>query len=217
MPVDETHPITSALAAARLVPVIVLDDAAAAAPLAAALKAGGLVVAEVTFRTTAAEAAIRNMVEDPDILVGAGTVTRVEQVDRALAAGARYIVTPGFSPAVVRACHDRGLPVFPGIATPTEIQMALDAGLDVVKFFPAGTFGGVAALKAMSAPYSMVRFIPTGGVTAANLPDYLALPQVLAVGGTWMVSKALVSSGRFDEVTQLTAEAVALVAAATRS
>ena len=203
--------VTTAIAGARLVPVIVLDDAARASALAKALVAGGLPVAEVTFRTAAAEDAIRTIAQDSDMVLGAGTVTHPEQVDRAMDAGARYIVTPGFSRAVVRACKDRDIPVFPGVATATEIQMALDEGLEIVKFFPAETAGGVAALKALSAPYSMMRFIPTGGVTAKNLPDYLATPSVLAVAGSWMVAPALINAGNLDEVMRLTAEAVGIV------
>jgi 2-dehydro-3-deoxyphosphogluconate aldolase / (4S)-4-hydroxy-2-oxoglutarate aldolase len=203
--------VTAAIASARLVPVIVLDDAARASSVATALVAGGLPIAEVTLRTPAAEDAIRTIAKDSDMVLGAGTVTRPEQVARAMDAGARFIVTPGFSRGVVRACKDRGIPVFPGVATATEIQMALDEGLEIVKFFPAETAGGVAALKALSAPYSMMRFIPTGGVTAKNLPDYLALPSVLAVGGSWMVAPALIAAGNLDQVRRLTAEAVGIV------
>lgn len=199
------------LAGVRLVPVVVLERAEDAWPLGQALKAGGLPCAEVTFRTAAAEDSIREIAKDPDIVLGAGTVLTVEQVDRALDAGASYIVTPGFSLNVVRRCQERGVPVFPGVATPTEIQMALEAGIDIVKFFPAETLGGVKALKAMSAPFGKVRFIPTGGVSAANLADYLALKSVVAVGGSWMVAADLVKDGRFDEVTRLSEEAVAIV------
>lgn len=203
--------VTRALTILRLVPVVVIEDAENAGPVGQALKEGGLACAEVTFRTAAAEAAIRTLASDPKILVGAGTVLRPDQVDRALEAGARYIVTPGFSAAVVRRCRELGVPVFPGVLTPTEIQMALDAGLDTVKFFPAEVAGGVAALKAMSQPYGMVRFIPTGGITPQNLSAYLALGSVLAVGGSWMVAPELIAGRRFAEITRLTAEAVALV------
>lgn len=189
--------------------MVVLEDAAAAAPLAAALTAGGLHSVEVTFRTDAAADAIRAMAERPDLLVGAGTVLTPAQVDRAVAAGARFVVSPGFGPAVVRHCQELGLPVFPGAATATEIQLALDAGLDTVKFFPAEQLGGLAMIKALAAPFRSVRFIPTGGVNTTNLPDYLGHPAVLAVGGTWMVAPALLAAGRWDEVTRLTAAAVA--------
>lgn len=202
--------VLKAIGAMRVVPVIVIDDAARARPLAQALKDGGLPCAEVTFRTPAAEEALRAMSQDPEILVGAGTVLREEQVDRAVDAGARFIVTPGFSATVVRACQRAQVPVFPGAATATEIQMALEAGLDVVKFFPAGAAGGLATLKALSAPFPMVRFIPTGGVSSANLAQYLAHPAVLAAGGSWMVASDLIAAGKFTEITRLSAEAAAI-------
>ena len=202
--------IATLLQGVRVVPVVILDDAAAAPALAAALRSGGLPVAEVTFRTAAAESAIRAMAEDPDMLVGAGTVTRPAQVDRALECGAKFIVSPAFSADVVRTCLDRGVPVLPGVATPSEIQWALEVGLDTVKFFPAETLGGVAALKAMSAPFPDMRFVPTGGVGPQNLRSYLALPSVIAVGGTWLVDRATLARHDFDEITQLTAEAVRL-------
>ncbi|MFV2113214.1 bifunctional 4-hydroxy-2-oxoglutarate aldolase/2-dehydro-3-deoxy-phosphogluconate aldolase [Micromonospora sp. LOL_025] len=206
---DEQRPaVVAAVGAARILPVVVLDDARDGAPLADALVRGGLRCAEVTFRTDAAAEAIRVMSERPDLLVGAGTVLTPAQVDRAVEAGARFVVTPGFSPAVVRRCQELGVPVFPGVATGTEIQMALDAGLDTVKFFPAEQLGGVGMIKALAAPYRSVRFIPTGGVNTANLADYLALPAVLAVGGTWMVAPDLIAAGRWDEVTARTAAAV---------
>ncbi len=207
--------VRAAIAAARILPVVVLDDAAAAPDLAAALTAGGLRAVEVTFRTAAAADTIRAMAERPDVLVGAGTVLTPAQVDQAADAGARFVVSPGFSPAVVRRCQERGLPVFPGAATATEIQMALDAGLDTVKFFPAEQLGGVGMIKALAAPFRSVRFIPTGGVNTGNLADYLALPAVLAVGGTWMVAPDLLAAGRWDEVTRLTAAAVAAAHATT--
>ena len=198
------------LAAARLVPVVVLDDAADADPLAAALVAGGLPVAEVTFRTAAAPDAIRAMADRGDILVGAGTVLTPAQVDQAVAAGASYVVSPGLSRAVVERCHEHGVLALPGAVTATEIQAALELGLTTVKFFPAGTSGGPKAIAALAAPFGGLRFVPTGGVSAANLHEYLAVPAVVAVGGSWMVSKELVRAGDFAEVTRLTAEAVAL-------
>jgi 2-dehydro-3-deoxyphosphogluconate aldolase/(4S)-4-hydroxy-2-oxoglutarate aldolase len=191
-----------------ILPVAVLSDAAQAAPLGEALVAGGLPCVEVTFRTDAAEEAIREAARNPDLLVGAGTVLRPDQVHRAVAAGARFVVTPGFSLAVVTACRDAGIPVVPGVSTATEIQMALDAGLDTVKFFPAEQLGGVATIKALAAPFRSVRFIPTGGVNTGNLRDYLSQPAILAVGGTWMVAPDLLAAGKWDEVTTLTAAAV---------
>jgi 2-dehydro-3-deoxyphosphogluconate aldolase/(4S)-4-hydroxy-2-oxoglutarate aldolase len=206
--------VIGALSGLRVVPVVVAEQQAQAAPLAAALVQGGLPCAEVTFRTAAAEAVLREMAENPDMLVGAGTVLRPEQVDRAVQAGARFVVMPGFNARVVAACQEQGIPVIPGIATPTEILSALDAGLDIVKFFPAESLGGAPTLKAMAAPFGRVRFVPTGGVTAATMRDYLSLPSVVAVGGTWMVAPALLRAGRYDEVSRLAAEAVRLAAQA---
>ena len=162
---------------------------------------------EVTFRTSAAAASISILSEDPRILVGAGTVLTEQQLDAALAAGAKFIVTPGFSTRVVRSCRAAGVPVYPGVATGTEIQLALEEGLDVVKFFPAGTSGGAPALKALSGPFSMIKFIPTGGVGQTNMDDYLRLPSVLAVGGSWMVAPQLITAGAFDQITALSAAA----------
>jgi 2-dehydro-3-deoxyphosphogluconate aldolase/(4S)-4-hydroxy-2-oxoglutarate aldolase len=206
--------VLEVVAAGRLMPVVVVRDPAHAEPLGAALLAGGLRTAEVTFRTDAAAEAIRRMAQDERLVVGAGTVLTREQVDQAVAAGARYVVTPGFSVKVVEHCAQVGVPVFPGVATATEVQMALDAGLSTVKFFPAEQLGGVAMLKALTAPYGKVRFIPTGGISAANLADYLALPAVYAAGGSWMVAPDLLAAGAFDEIERLTADAVALALAA---
>ncbi len=197
-----------------IVPVVVLDEAADAQPLAAALVTGGLPIAEVTFRTAAAREAIAAMAADPRMLVGAGTVLTVEQVDQAAQAGARFIVSPGFSDAVVQHCRDRGIPVFPGVATAGEVQRAFEAGLRTVKFFPAEASGGLAALKAIAAPFAMMRFIPTGGIGADSAGDYLRHPAVVAVGGSWMVARPLVAEGRFAEITRLAADAVSAAAAA---
>lgn len=197
----------------RLVPVVVLDDAALAAPLAQALVAGGLPIAEVTFRTSAAAAAIAAMVERGDMLVGAGTVLTTQQVDAAVDAGASYIVSPGLDADVVRRCRERGVLPLPGVATATEVQAALAMGLKEVKFFPAETSGGAAAIKALAAPFSGVRFVPTGGVGPNNLAAYTALPSVLAVGGSWMVPRDAIAAGDFERITSLTAHAVALAAA----
>ena len=201
------------LSQVRLMPVIVIDRVEDAWPLAQALKAGGLPVAEVTFRTAAAEGAIRAMAKDKDITLGAGTILQPDQVDQAMDAGATYIVTPGFNAKVVRRCREKGISVFPGIATPTEIQMALDEGVETVKFFPAESIGGIKALKAIAAPYGMMRFIPTGGINLEKLPDYLAFKAVVAVGGSWMVASDLLKTGNFAEVTRLAAEAVGVAKA----
>jgi 2-dehydro-3-deoxyphosphogluconate aldolase/(4S)-4-hydroxy-2-oxoglutarate aldolase len=209
---DPSQDVVDAITGGRLVPVIVLEDADAAKPLADALVAGGLRCAEVTFRTSAAEAAIRTMAADGRLLVGAGTVLAADQADRAVAAGARFIVSPGLSQGVVRRSNELGVPVFPGAATATEIMTALDMEVEIVKFFPAEQLGGIAMIKALAAPFRSVRFIPTGGIAAAQLGDYLAVPAVAAVGGSWMVAPKLIADGRWDEITRLTAEAVAIAA-----
>jgi 2-dehydro-3-deoxyphosphogluconate aldolase/(4S)-4-hydroxy-2-oxoglutarate aldolase len=190
--------------------VVVVQDANDALPLAEALKDAGLGCAEITFRSGAAAEAIKAIAADPGIVVGAGTVLRAGQLEEALAAGAQFIVTPGFGKEVVRLAREASVPVFPGVATPTEVQMALDEGLEVVKFFPAEAMGGVATLKALGGPFPMVRFIPTGGITAARLGVYLELKSVLAVGGSWMVAPDLLAAGQFDEVRRLAAEALAV-------
>jgi 2-dehydro-3-deoxyphosphogluconate aldolase/(4S)-4-hydroxy-2-oxoglutarate aldolase len=198
-----------------LVPVVEIPDAALAGPLGQALLAGGLPCAEITFRTSSAAAAIAVLRREcPDLLVGAGTVLTPAQVDAAADAGATFIVAPGFNPATLERARARGLPMIPGVCTPTEIEQALSHGVDVLKFFPAEAAGGVAFLRAVSAPYKNVRFIPTGGVSASNLASYLALPQVLACGGSWMVSQGLLLRGDFEAIRRLTSEAVAVAAAA---
>lgn len=203
------HPtVVEVIATGKIVPVVVLEDAADAASLADALVAGGLGCAEVTFRTAAAADAIRAMSDRPGMLVGAGTVLNVAQVDRAVAAGAKFVVSPGFSAAVVARCQEHGVPVFPGVASPSEIIQALDAGLDTVKFFPAEQLGGVPMVKALAAPFRSVRFIPTGGVNTGNLADYLAVKSVLAVGGTWMVAPDLLAARDWDAVTSRTRDAL---------
>lgn len=204
--------VLESLRVTRLVPVVVLDDAAAADAVAGALVAGGLPVAEVTFRTAAAPDAIRAMSDRGDILVGAGTVLTAAQVDQAVAAGARYVVSPGLSRAVVERCHEHGVLALPGAVTATEVQAALELGLSTVKFFPAGTSGGAAAIKALSAPFGQVRFVPTGGIGPANLAEYLALSCVAAVGGSWMVPRDLIAARDAAGIEALTAEAVALAA-----
>ncbi|MEV7973484.1 bifunctional 4-hydroxy-2-oxoglutarate aldolase/2-dehydro-3-deoxy-phosphogluconate aldolase [Cellulomonas sp. NPDC089187] len=202
--------VLTQLSTHRLVPVVVLDEVADAAPLASALVDGGLPVAEVTFRTAAAPDAIRVMADRGDVLVGAGTVLTAAQVDRAVDAGARYIVSPGTSRAVIERARERGVPVLPGAVTATEVQTALELGLDTVKFFPAGSSGGAAAIAALAAPFTGVAFVPTGGVGPTNLHEYLALPSVAAVGGSWMVPRDRVRAGDVDGVRSLVADAVAL-------
>lgn len=206
--------LLSRLSAFHVVPVAVVEDPSYAEPLGAALTAGGLPCVEVTLRTPAAIGVLRILAQNPDLLVGAGTVTQVQHVDDALEAGAQFIVSPGFSPAVVAACQSAGVPVLPGVSTATEILMALDAGLTAVKFFPAEACGGTATLKALSAPYGQVRFVPTGGITIDRLTAYLAIDAVLAVGGSWMVAASMLREGRFDQVERLTAEAVTVAKAA---
>ena len=194
-----------------VVPVVVLEDAKDALPLADALREGGLPCAEVTFRTEAAEESIRLMSEKyPEMLVGAGTVLTTTQVDRAVAAGAKFIVSPGFDPEIVDYCLEKKIPVFPGCITPSEVAQAVKRGLRVVKFFPAEQFGGVATIKALSAPYVGLKFMPTGGISAKNLKEYLACKPIVACGGSWMVKKDLIQAGEFEKIKELTKEAVAL-------
>lgn len=195
-----------------IIPVVVLEDAKDAEPLAKALCEGGLPCAEVTFRTKAAEESIRIMTEKyPDMLVGAGTVLTAEQVNRAVDAGAKFIVSPGLNPTVVEYCIQRGIPVTPGTANPSNVETALEFGLDVVKFFPAEPLGGLAMIKAMAAPYVGVKFMPTGGINASNVRDYLSYDRILACGGSWMVKGDLIKAGDFRKVTELTREAADIV------
>ena len=195
-----------------VVPVVVLNDAKDAAPLAKALCEGGLPCAEVTFRTEAAEESIRIMAtEFPEMVIGAGTVLTIDQVDRAVGAGAKFIVSPGFDPEIVDYCISKNIPVLPGCITPSEVTQAVKRGLEVVKFFPAEQFGGVATIKALAAPFTSVRFMPTGGISAKNLADYLGFKKIIACGGSWMVKGDLVAAGEFDKIKEMTAEAVALV------
>ncbi len=194
-----------------LVPVVVLHDAKDAKPLAQALCQGGLPCAEVTFRTDAAEESIRQMSREfPNMLVGAGTVLTVEQVNRAVDAGAKFIVSPGFDPQIVDYCLNRQIPVFPGCVTPSEVAQAVKRGLRVVKFFPAKQYGGVSTIKALAAPYVGLRFMPTGGVSASNLREYLECSSIVACGGSWMVKGDLIQAGAFEEITRMTREAVDL-------
>lgn len=195
-----------------VVPVVVLNDEKDAKPLADALVEGGLPCAEVTFRTEAAEESIRIMTEAyPDMLVGAGTILTTEQVDRAVAAGAKFIVSPGFDPEIVDYCLSIVIPVFPGCVTPSEVAQAVKRGLKVVKFFPAEQYGGVSTIKALAAPYTMVKFMPTGGVNAGNLKDYLSCDKIVCCGGSFMVKGDLIKAGEFDRIREMTREAVELV------
>ncbi|EOS35631.1 2-dehydro-3-deoxyphosphogluconate aldolase/4-hydroxy-2-oxoglutarate aldolase [Lachnospiraceae bacterium A4] len=192
-----------------IVPVVVLDDAKDAKPLAEALIKGGLPCAEVTFRTAAAEESIRIMASEfPEMLVGAGTVLTTEQVDRAVNAGAKFIVSPGLNPKVVKHCIDKGVPVTPGTSNPSDVEQAIELGLEVVKFFPAEAAGGLNMIKSMAAPYTQMKFMPTGGITAKNICEYLAFDKIIACGGSWMVKKDLVTAGKYDEIQALTEEAV---------
>ena len=202
--------IVELLAQHRVVLVVVLPEPGEAKALAHALTAGGLGVAEVTFRTASAAQTMAAMAEDPALIVGAGTVISVDQVDAAVDAGARFVVSPGFSSAVVSRCQELDVPVVPGAATPTELMAALDAGLTTVKLFPAEPLGGITTLRSLAAVFPQVRFVPTGGVSAANAATYLAEPSVLAVGGSWMVAPRLLAQHSWDAVTRLASEAVAL-------
>lgn len=194
-----------------VVPVVVLNDTKDALPLAEALIKGGLPCAEVTFRTDAAEESIRLMCEKySEMLVGAGTVLTTDQVDRAVAAGAKFIVSPGFDPEIVDYCLSKNIPVLPGCITPSEVAQAVKRGLKVVKFFPAEQAGGVAMIKAMAAPYTMVKFMPTGGISTKNLKDYLSCDKIICCGGSWMVKGDMIKNGEFDKIAEMTKEAVEL-------
>lgn len=200
--------LAAVLAGARLLPVLTVPDAATAAPLADSLAAGGARCAEVTFRTPDAEQVLKTMAAHGGLTLGAGTVLTPEQAERAVTAGARFVVSPGFDEEVVAKCRELRVPVVPGIATATELMHALKAGLDTVKFFPAETLGGLRALRALAAPFPRTRFVPTGGIDASRLAAYLADPAVLAVGGSWMATATHLARGDYEEIRRLTAEAV---------
>jgi len=192
-----------------IIPVVKMEKAEDALPLGRALTDGDLPIAEITFRTSAAEESIKTLTgELPELLVGAGTVLTIEQVKKAVSAGAKFIVSPGFNPKIVDYCLKNNIPVTPGINNPTQIEMALERGIEVIKFFPAEASGGLSLLRSMSAPYSGIKFIPTGGINLNNLTSYLSDNKVLACGGSWMVKPQLISSGNFAEITRLTREAV---------
>jgi 2-dehydro-3-deoxyphosphogluconate aldolase/(4S)-4-hydroxy-2-oxoglutarate aldolase len=194
-----------------VVPVIKFNDPSEALPLADALAAGGIKIMEITFRSAAAAEAIRRVAtERPDILVGAGTVVNMEQLEQAIQAGSKFVVSPGFDEEIVKAGLQQGIIMLPGVITPTEIMAALKAGLSILKFFPASVFGGLQAIKAYAGVFPQAKFMPTGGVSAKNLADFLALPNIQACGGSWMVSGDLISGQKWDEVTALSAEATAI-------
>ena len=206
------NPVLEQIGKIGIVPVVKIDRAEDALPLARALCAGGLPCAEVTFRTDAAAEAIRAMIAGyPDMCVGAGTVLNAEQVDAAVEAGAKFIVSPGFNPAVVRYCLEKDIPVTPGTQTPSEMEQAIEMGLDVVKFFPAEPAGGLAMIKAVAAPYTMLKFMPTGGINLNNVEAYLQYDRILACGGSWMVKGDLIKSGKFDEIAKMTKDAADIV------
>lgn len=195
-----------------VVPVVVLEDTKDAVPLAKALVEGGLSCAEVTFRTEAAEESIRLMTEQfPEMLVGAGTVLTREQVDAAVAAGAKFIVSPGFDPEIVDYCLEKEIPVFPGCITPSEVAQAVKRGLKVVKFFPAEPAGGLKYIRAIAAPYTMMKFMPTGGINPQNVREYLAYDRIAACGGSWMVKNTMIENNEFDRIEGLVKEAVEIV------
>ncbi|MPY56135.1 bifunctional 4-hydroxy-2-oxoglutarate aldolase/2-dehydro-3-deoxy-phosphogluconate aldolase [Streptomyces spongiae] len=203
-----TADLTSLLAGARIMPVLTVPDAATAAPLAEALATGGVRCAEVTFRTPDAEQALKAMTAHGGLTVGAGTVLTPEQAERAVSAGARFVVSPGFDAEVIARCRELGVPMVPGIATATELMRALGSGLHKVKLFPAEQLGGTGMLKALAAPFPQARFVPTGGIGPAHLTGYLSHPAVLAVGGSWMASAGHLERGDYDGIRRLTAEAV---------
>ena len=206
------NPILEQLSKFGVVPVVVLNDAKDAEPRAKALCDSGLPCAEVTFRTAAAEESIRTMTEKyPEMLVGAGTVLTTEQVDRAVAAGAKFIVSPGFDPEIVDYCLEKEILVLPGCVTPSEVAQGVKRGLKVLKFFPAEQYGGVATIKAMAAAYVGIQFMPTGGINPKNVKDYLACDKIFACGGSWMVKGDMIEAGEFDKIEALTKEAVAII------
>ena len=200
----------------RVIPVVAIENAQDAAQLADTLIEGGLPCAEITFRTAAAVDAMRIMARRGDILVGAGTVLNIDQVKTAVDAGAQFMVSPGFNPRVVGYCVENNITITPGISTPSDIEAALECGVEVLKFFPAEAFGGLKTLKAMSGPYGNVRYVPTGGISPANLVEYLKFPKTLACGGTWIAKTGLITGGSFDQILGNAREAVALVKKARR-
>ncbi len=207
-----TDPLLERVCEQRVIPVVVIDDLATAAPLGRALASAGAGAVEVTLRTAAAEGALAVLAERGDLLVGAGTVVRPEQVDAATRAGAQFVVSPGLSARVVERCRDLGVSIVPGVATASEVMAALALDLSLLKLFPAEACGGIALVRALGGPFPGVRFIPTGGIDAANAGDYLRLASVAAIGGSWMVAQALLAAGNYDAITRLTAAALELAA-----
>lgn len=206
------NPVLEQIKKTGIIPVVVLDDAKDAEPLAKALCDGGLPCAEVTFRTEAAEECIRIMSEKfPEMFVGAGTILTTEQVDRAVAAGAKFIVSPGLNPRIVKYCVEKGIVITPGCANASDMEQALENGLEVVKFFPAEPAGGLNMIKALAAPYVGLKFMPTGGISPKNVRDYLAYDRIIACGGSWMVKNDLVKAGDFAAITELAKECVQIV------
>ena len=195
----------------KVVPVVAIQNLDDAERLADALTAGGIACAEITLRTEAGLPAIELLAKRSGFLVGAGTVHNADQAAAVIDAGAKFVVAPGFNPKTVAKCIDKDVPIFPGTSSPTDLEMAMEFGLDIVKFFPAEAMGGVKTLKAFHSPYHTIRFMPTGGVSMANLRDYLSLPYVIGCGGSWMAKGDLIAAGRFDEITRLAKETVALV------
>ncbi|MCA6069725.1 MAG: bifunctional 4-hydroxy-2-oxoglutarate aldolase/2-dehydro-3-deoxy-phosphogluconate aldolase [Endomicrobium sp.] len=192
-----------------IVPVVVLDNPQQALPLAKALYAGGIRCAEITFRTMAAEESIKIICKEmPEMLIGAGTVLTVEQVDKAVAAGAKFIVSPGLNPKIVRHCLNKGITIIPGCATPSDVEIAMESKLEIVKFFPAEAAGGINMIKAMAMPYANIKFMPTGGIDIKNLNTYLSFNKVIACGGSWMVNKELIKNGDYETITKLSKEAL---------
>ena len=206
------NPVLEKIQKTGIIPGVVINDVKDADPRAKALIEGGLPCAEVTFRTEAAEESIRIMREKfPEMLIGAGTVLTTEQVDRAIAAGAEFIVSPGLNPRTVNYCVEKGICITPGTSNASDMELALEAGLDVVKFFPAEAAGGLKMIKALAAPYVGLKFMPTGGISASNVRDYLAYDRIIACGGSWMCSNDLIKAGDFEKITELTREAAAIV------
>lgn len=198
------------LSAIGIVPVIKIDDVEKAVPLAKALVAGGIPCAEVTFRTDEAEEAIRRMAQEvPEMLVGAGTILTPEQADKAIAAGSKFLVSPGLNPKVVKHCIEKGYLITPGTSNPSDVEAAIELGLDVVKFFPAEAAGGINMIKSMAAPYTKMKFMPTGGINAGNINSYLSFDKIICCGGSWMVKDELIKNGEFDKITELCKDAVA--------
>ncbi len=192
----------------KIIPVVAIKQAEESVPLADALIAGGLPVAEVTLRTAAGLDAIAQLAKVDNFLIGAGTVHSVDDAKQVADAGAKFVVTPGFNPKTVQWCLDNDMPIFPGCSSPTDLEMALEFGLQVVKFFPAERIGGIPMLKALQGPYGNIRFIPTGGINTDNIAEYLALPSVVACGGSWMVKADMIEAGEFDQITSITKKAL---------